>query len=184
MKPQYWLTLHWPLYEWRNTKTGKLDNRWTGQEDWFYYVYLTERFKRCGEQIQPGDGIFIYNTEGRPYLVTQYSSKGVNHVLGGRRLEENREDIVTRRKGIVALVWAIGRLENNPEWQSIVDPQGSPRLDFKYIVETRRDELPRKFVPLSTIRQCLNWPNGSPRNQLMSLTEAQFNCILRVFRDC
>jgi len=175
MEPKYWLTPHWPPYEWRNTVTGETICD-TLHDEWFYWLYLTERFKRLGEEIRAGDGIFIYETEGRSYLEGEEVRQGVSQQWRGRRLKMGE-------KGIVALVWAIGTLENNPERGVIKDPEDAKSWDFQYIVKTKRDKLPGKPVPLSTVCQCLGYkPGWAPQNQLMRLTEEQWDCILRAFR--
>jgi hypothetical protein len=149
----YWLTAHWPpLQEWAKPPLG---------------VYLADGRQEAGQDLRPGDLVFIYQTKtGKP------RKDGKPYRLG--------------REALVFLVRATTRIKEFSEEEREVYKDGTT-LWWKWQAKTSLEEY--GFCPRQIVCQVLGYnPNynfrgfGKQHSGLLPLDKTQFDFLYRRFR--
>ena len=150
---RYWLTVQWPpLQEWTKPPLG---------------VYLADGRQKAGQNLRPGDLIFIYQAKtGRPI-------KGAGPYRLGR-------------EGIIFLVKATTEIEEHPGEKPTQYKNGTT-LCWKWQAKTLLEEY--GFCPRQIVCQVLGYhPNytfrgfGIYRSGLYELEKNEFDSLLERFR--
>jgi len=151
---RYWLTVHWPpLQEWRTPPLG---------------VYLTDGREEAGQDLRPGDLIFIYQTK------TGKTRKDAKPYRLGRQ-------------GIVFLVKAAGKIQERSEEEPERFKDGTTRW-WKWQADARLKEY--GFCPRQIVCQVLGYDSnynfrgfGEQHSGLAQLEKTGFDSLYRRFRQ-
>lgn len=152
----YWLTTHWPPLE--------------GDESqkWLYWVFLPDGREQAGEDLRPGDLVFVYESKT------------------GRPLRNQARRYLPGDQGIVALVEAVSPIEED---------SGSAREDYadgstiKWSWRAKTKVQRTGFLSRQETCRAIGYKEnysmrgfGNLKSGLKKLTSEQFDSLDSVFR--
>jgi len=159
----YWITVHYP--PWEGDKPSPL----LPDPEYYYRIYLPDGRQSAGEELQPSDYVFIYESKTGKAL-----KSGIRYRKG--------------KYGVVALVKALSSIIENPESKP-EEYLYSPPINWKWQVSTQIKELGFcshdnvcKILEYSTDYTFLGF--GDHHSGLKKLTAEQFIRLLHCFRAC
>ncbi len=158
----YWITTHWPPFLQDKPTPSSPDPQY------HYRVYLPDGRQHAGQELQPGDYVFIYESKW------------------GRSRKDGEKYAEPGRQGVIALVRATSPIQEKGDVEPEEYADGSI-ICWKWQTETQEHEI--GFCSRVNVCRALGYREGytfrgfgDKRSGLKKLSKKQYEALLACFR--